>query len=334
MKIKNIIYSILLVLSLLSFSYLANSASDTSSGINLSDLVTSDQIQIKSDQDFIDFGFSGTGSESDPYLIENLEIMGDSFSDNIEIKDTTKYFIVQNCYLKSGSHAVDIIDAAPGTVQVINNICEGNKYRGLWLENTVDAYIANNEMIENAVCGIRLENCSNILITENTLEDYSDVPLCAIAIALGNSVDITVTWNIMINQFYSGIGLMHTNDSLIAYNHIEQHNEYSIKANFGCYNNVIHHNNNIDNNLDATGESQASDAGVDNFWYEDATSEGNYWSDWSGEGNYDLIGAASCCDPYPLSKPHDIIGSASFPYYLFILSFIPITYIIRRKRNR
>jgi parallel beta-helix repeat protein len=331
MKRKKKIYSIILLLSLLSITYLVNSESDTSSGKKLSDLVTSEQIKILSDQDFIDLGFSGTGSESDPYLIENLEITGDSYSDNIEIKDTTKFFIIQNCYLKSGSQAISIEDAAPGTVQVINNICESNKNRGLWLENTNDTYIANNEMIENAVCGIRLENCSSCLITENIFSDSA--ALGALAILLSNSADITVTYNTMINQYYSGIAMMHTNDSLIAYNHIEQHNTYSIKFNFGCYNTVIHHNNNIDNNLGASGESQAFDAGVGNIWYEEATLEGNYWDDWDGEGSYELTGAANCCDPYPLAKPYST-DEASFPYYLFILTFISLAYILQRKRKR
>jgi parallel beta-helix repeat protein len=333
MKRKKKIYSIILLLSLLSITSLANSESDTSSGIKLSDLVTSEQIKILSDQDFIDLGFSGTGSESDPYVIENLEITGDSYSDNIEIRDTTKFFIVQNCYLISGHHAISIIDVAQGTAQVINNICENNQYRGVWMENTIDAYIAKNEMIENAVCGIRLENCSAVLITENTIKDYADTPLCALAMALCNSKDITVTYNSMINQFYTGIGVMHTNDSLIAFNHIEQHNEYSVKFDFGSYNNVLHHNNHIDNNLHAPSESQAKDSGVSTLWYEEATLEGNYWGDWSGEGSYDLTGSANCCDPYPLAKAYRING-ASFPYFLFILTFISLAYIISRKRKR
>ncbi|MHA1516811.1 MAG: right-handed parallel beta-helix repeat-containing protein [Candidatus Heimdallarchaeaceae archaeon] len=332
MKRKKKIYSIILLLSLLSITALVNSNSDTSSGRKLSDLVTSEQIKILSDQDFIDLGFSGTGSESDPYLIENLEITGDSYADNIEIKDTTKFFVIQKCYLTSGYQAISIIDAASGTVQVINNICEENSLNGLWLENTNDAYIANNEMITNAVGGIRLENCSSILITENTINDIT--PLGAIGVLVFNSDDITITWNIMINQFYSGIGLMHTNDSLIAYNHIEQHNEYSVKVDFGSCNNVIHHNNHINNNLQALSESQAKDSGYCNLWYEEATLEGNYWEDWTGEGNYNLTGSANCCDPYPLAKPYDIIDSASFPYYLFILTFISLTYLIQRKRKQ
>ncbi|MHA1203268.1 MAG: right-handed parallel beta-helix repeat-containing protein, partial [Candidatus Heimdallarchaeaceae archaeon] len=299
--------------------------------MKLSDLVTSEQIKILSDQDFIDLGFSGTGSESDPYLIENLEITGDSYADNIEIKDTTKFFVIQKCYLTSGYQAISIIDAASGTVQVINNICEDNSLNGLWLENTNDAYIANNEMITNAVGGIRLENCSSILITENTINDIT--PLGAIGVLVFNSDDITITWNTIINQFYSGIGLMHTNDSLIAYNHIEQHNEYSIKVDFGSCNNVIHHNNNIDNNLYALSEPQAKDSGVCTLWYEEATLEGNYWADWDGEGDYELTGSANCCDPYPLAKPYDIID-ATFPYYLFILTFISLAYIIQRKRKQ
>ena len=295
------------MLSLLSITSLANSSSDTSNGTDLSELVTSDNIEIFSDQDFIDLGFSGTGSESDPYLIENLEITGDNVNDNIEIRDTTKYFIIQNCLLINGYEGIDIMDIAPGTAQVINNHCELSYHNGLWMENVIDAYVVNNEMITNGISGIRLENCSAILITENTIDDNTGV-----GIVIANSADITFTWNIVTNQYFSGISIMHSNGSLIAYNHIEQHNEYSIKINYGSCENVMHHNNNIECNLDATGESQATDAGSFNIWYEEATLEGNYWEDWDGEGNYPLTGAANCCDPYPLEKPYNI--KASFPY--------------------
>ncbi|MBY9000635.1 MAG: right-handed parallel beta-helix repeat-containing protein [Candidatus Heimdallarchaeota archaeon] len=290
-------------------------------------LVPSEKIVIHSDDDFEALGLSGSGTEADPYLIENLEIMPGTFYNNIEITNTTKHFIIRNCHLKNGFIGISIIDAAEGTVQILENLIEGNQKYAIWLENTNDAYIAKNILGPDTLIGVRLENCSSVTITENICDDNGGA-----GIIYANSDHITVTKNTVKNNEYIGIQIKFSNDSLIAYNQIEYQTEYGIKADLGSCNNIIHHNNLISNNV-GTNEPQAYDGGFNNLWYDEATLEGNYWDDWNGEGNYSILGTANCCDPYPLAKPYST-EEASFPYYLFILTFIPLTYIIQRKRKR
>ncbi|MCK4845872.1 MAG: hypothetical protein KAS95_09375, partial [Candidatus Heimdallarchaeota archaeon] len=43
--------------------------------------------------------------------------------------------------------------------------------------------------------------------------------------------------------------------------------------------------------------------GANNYWYDSATKEGNYWSDWSGSGSYFIGGYAYSVDLYPLREP-------------------------------
>lgn len=311
----------------LSLFFLSLALNKNVSAYDESLLVPSEKIVIHSDEDFETLDFSGSGTEADPYLIENLEIMPGLFFNNIEISNTTKHFIIRNCHLKNGLCAISITDAAEGTVQILDNFAELNNKYAIWLENTNDAYIANNILGPHTVIGVRLENCSLVTITENICDDNGGA-----GIIFANSDHITVTKNIVTNNEYIGIQMKFSNDSLVAYNQIENQAEYGVKADFGSCHNIIHHNNLISNNLGA-GEPQAYDGGFCNTWYDETTLEGSYWDDWSGEGNYSILGSANSYDPYPLAKQYSIDG-ASFPYYLLVLTFVPITYVIRRKRKR
>ncbi len=63
--------------------------------------------------------------------------------------------------------------------------------------------------------------------------------------------------------------------------------------------------NNSWQDLDVEYTSQAFDWGQNNNWYNDISLEGNYWSDWSGIGVYELdsySGETSNSDPYPLNS--------------------------------
>ena len=106
-KPKSIITLICIFLFLLS-SALNNSVSAYDESL----VVPSEKIFIQSDDDFEVLGFSGSGTEVDPYLIENLEIMPGTFYDNIEIMNTTKHFIIRNCHLKNGYIGITVRDVA------------------------------------------------------------------------------------------------------------------------------------------------------------------------------------------------------------------------------
>ncbi|MEM4293974.1 MAG: NosD domain-containing protein, partial [Thermoplasmata archaeon] len=72
--------------------------------------------------------------------------------------------------------------------------------------------------------------------------------------------------------------------------------------------NVIHHNNLIKNNgatRGASGNSQAYDSGTGNVWYDAATGQGNYWSNWDQQGSYPIDGGtASDNAPLPMEDMH------------------------------
>ncbi|MHA2263904.1 MAG: NosD domain-containing protein [Candidatus Thorarchaeota archaeon] len=61
-----------------------------------------DPIVILSDVDFQNQGWPGNGSASNPYMISDLEVAGNSSYPAIMIEDTTAYFVIDNCTLQDG----------------------------------------------------------------------------------------------------------------------------------------------------------------------------------------------------------------------------------------
>jgi len=64
------------------------------------------------------------------------------------------------------------------------------------------------------------------------------------------------------------------------------------------------------------GNCQAYDDVGGNYWYDNTTKEGNYWSNWNGSGwgtpnAYPIAGGAGACDMYPLSQPWTGVATLS-----------------------
>jgi len=56
------------------------------------------------------------------------------------------------------------------------------------------------------------------------------------------------------------------------------------------------------------GNCQAYDGVGGNYWYDNTAQEGNYWSNWDGNGwgtpsAYPIAGSAGAYDMYPLGNP-------------------------------
>ncbi|GAI76776.1 unnamed protein product, partial [marine sediment metagenome] len=96
------------------------------------------------------------------------------------------------------------------------------------------------------------------------------------------------------------------------------------------------------------GTSQACDDGASNTWYDTATLEGNYWSDWSKIGSYSIDGYTDSVDLYPLNEPAESTtteytsvesttdeNQLNFSFTLLMLVFpLILTRIISRKTKK
>jgi hypothetical protein len=84
------------------------------------------------------------------------------------------------------------------------------------------------------------------------------------------------------------------------HNSILNANYYGLSIFGTSSDNIIHHNGFVHNNL--AGTSQGYDEGMNNIWFDNSTKEGNFWSDYSGIGNYSIDGPSNSQDPYALSE--------------------------------
>ena len=105
---------------------------------------------------------SGKGTEEKPYVIKNITINGGGIGSCIEIKNSDKYFIIENC-----------------TIYNSGNIFMGDA--GIKLYNTTNGLLIKNNCSNNQRHGILLiEDCINNTIQCNHLSNntYSAIVIC------------------------------------------------------------------------------------------------------------------------------------------------------------
>lgn len=129
----------------------------------------------------------------------------------------------------------------------------------------------------------------------------SDLVSCLVIKDCNNSfVNRNFVKNGYVGIYYRGY------NSIFSLNHIENNSCYGFVLNSGS-NNCIYHNNFINNNWEEHIRSRLSQAhdysGSYNLWWNSTIDEGNFWSDYIGEGRYYLDGSSSAYDPFPLSSP-------------------------------
>ncbi len=158
--------------------------------------------------------FSGSGTWSDPYVIENVFIDRKGSGSAIYIDTSTVHYIIRNCTLINAGAALNDagikISNAPNGLITGNNISYNN-YDGIWVYNSQNITISNNTLIRNVAEGIHVRNSNNIRITGN---DISNTTLHD-GLRFTNSHTANVTNNKMNNnkesgiEIYGGIGYCH-----------------------------------------------------------------------------------------------------------------------------
>ncbi len=248
-------------------------------------------------------------------------IIGDG--DNVTIRDQV-----------IGNTAVSIIADVVNDLKLINNTCLNNRFYGIdisginvLVEDCDIGFVSSYGAIEASVClNIVVQNCylhdsnfgliavntANITTFNNTVENNVNY-----GIRYQSNNEGYVLNNTIIN---SGNGLrFHSFDHCeIAYNIFENSpsGDYGINFDTGCNNNTIHNNFFLNNN--PGGISEVFDDGFNNTWYDVNTLTGNYYSDYSGSGDYVIEGSAGSVDPYVIIDsidPSIVVKSADLEYY-------------------
>ncbi|MHA1685452.1 MAG: right-handed parallel beta-helix repeat-containing protein [Candidatus Heimdallarchaeaceae archaeon] len=239
---------VMLILATNSFNIVIKSESKSLARINIPlkriypsrDYTVHEPIIVKNDENLTDYGFPGSGTPDDPYRIEGFNITG--YKCGISISNTTKYILIQDCYIKGATGGGIIIShVSAGTVTVANNIVRDSISIGIdvdysprtvivnntclvlgygigvgWFSN--GTIIANNYCYKNGIESIGVGSSNDVIIANNTVTtSYSFDALTGIY--CGFSENITITGNFVSNQtLYGGISISDVKNAKIVNN--------------------------------------------------------------------------------------------------------------------
>jgi parallel beta-helix repeat protein len=189
---------------------------------------------------------------------------------------------------------------------ITNNSCSGNSHDGIYLWYSSNNNITNNNCSGNGA-GIYLEYSSNNNITNNNCSGNSHYGIRLYSSSNYNNI----TNNICSGNSWYGLHLYYSSSNNITNNDFYHNTQYGIYITYYSKGNIIHHNNFWQNNgagKGVNGNCQAYDDVGSNTWYDNTAHEGNYWSNWDGNGRgtpnaYPIAGSAGAYDMYPLSNP-------------------------------
>lgn len=320
---------------------------------NIPSIVPLPLINIRENNDFILYGFIGSGTFNDPYLIDNYNLRY-NLADNINIVNTTKEFIIRNCVingLNKGFTGINLRNMLLQCSKVVDNTIV-NTNLAMNLENITRLEICNNQIFDNnhgvysssvfsqniikeniiymtSYSGIYLSFAVNNSIINNTLFQND------IGLFIENSKENNLTSNLIYKNKQSGILLQFTKGNLslnlISENIIRDNDFRGIQIISAC-NNTINNNtffNNKNyglffnefsqNNLIEFNDFISSDFSGKHAFDDGRNSTNyfsyNYWNTWTDpDENEDLI----------VDNPFLIPGSASsvdiypltIPYHL------------------
>ncbi len=186
-------------------------------------------------------------------------------------------------------------------VNIVDNFSNSNSI-GIKIERVKESLVMNNKCTNNTN---GIEMCyytEKVLVIANSLKYNTEVGLLSYEL----SISCQIRGNLIEGNRYGLCGDFQ--ECNITYNYFSLNINYSISFDVHYSNqNFIHHNSFINNNYEGlmVGEKQAFDNldndNYQNFWYDDYSKEGNFWSDlvWNEDSKYHLDGGTAI-DLHPL----------------------------------
>jgi len=275
----------------------------------MQELQEHESFDIFSDTDFVDQGWPGNGSESDPFIIENLRIR--AYLGAIVVWNTTSHFEIRRCHFTKlesspgGGPAVNFRNVTNG--RVTDNFINGTHY-GVGITNSTDCEITDNSLDDINFGGIFVDQGHEILIAKNTIHNTN------LGIEMEESTDFTIRDNriydcgrgLYLTDVQTGIiagnriwrntyGVYLTiGHGIVTNNSIYANTEYGIRIDSGIASNMVY-GNRIGWNVGNNAEDNSNSTGWDN-----GLGVGNSWSDYNGTGQYPVPGSSGSRDRWPL----------------------------------
>ena len=186
--------------------------------------MVSDPIVIYDNSEFADFGFPGSGTSADPYIIEGKEFSA-SDSSLISISGTTLYFLIEN----------NTFDG------------QGSSHEAIYLDDVRNGVIRNNNF-SNIDDGVYLHYSSYIDVIDNNFNNL----VAGVSILRGSHNNL-VDNNQFFDMSYYGIWVSSNPDLPIPSNNILKNNDINsdfrgIAHYYGYYDEIL--NNNIAGAID------------------------------------------------------------------------------------
>jgi len=151
---------------------------------------------------------SGSGTEIDPYLIENVVIDGQNSSSCVIIENTREYFIIKNCTLYNA-----------GPEQIPEYDC------GIRIDNCSNGKLINNNVSFNNFLGIYLDTCNNTVIQGNNVSHNE-----WIAIYLLFCQDCKIVGNNVYNNSREGLWFQASDYLTVLGNTFNNNSEYGVRS--------------------------------------------------------------------------------------------------------
>jgi parallel beta-helix repeat protein len=177
----------------------ANSASGRDAASRRSEYVPSyvshEPFNITSDMDFETQSWPGNGSESNPYIIENINITSED-SACIWIMNTTRHFVVRNCLFASpvlDNRRIQYVFSI-----TLTNVTNGVLYGNQWKNSSagisgygLDTCTISSNLFNVTQYGIMIMRSNHTIIFNNTQEFDN----CYYGIVIHGGIDYTVYQN-------------------------------------------------------------------------------------------------------------------------------------------
>lgn len=112
--------------------------------------------------------WSGSGTETDPYIIQDLAVNGEGSAFSIYIGNTDRHLVIRDCDLFNAVSGVQLYNAQH--VTLLNNSCFGNTYYGIYVLSSDHNVILENSCVGNGRDGICLDESDYNTIANNSCD--------------------------------------------------------------------------------------------------------------------------------------------------------------------
>ncbi len=181
----------------------------------------------------------GSGTESDPYIIEGWEIDATT-AHGIMMQDTTAHFAIRDCYVHDGGignyDGIYLLHCANGTVT--GNTCSYNRF-GILLDSSSNNTLSNNNCSSNNFNGVWLDSSSNNTLSDNDCH-FNDLD----GICLYRSSSNALIGNNCSSYNQDGIEIcFYSDNNTLIGNNCSFNNDCGINIFARCSNNTVSGNN-------------------------------------------------------------------------------------------